>query len=157
MFGKLNADEIEKVLSNQIIGRIGCNADNITYVVPISYAYDGVNIYCHTYEGLKTIMMRTNPNICFEVDVMHNMGNWKSVIAWGVFEELTEKNDKKIAIQKLHNRIVPEVASKTLQLSTQWPFVPDDLNDIKGIVFRIRLSEKTGRFEKSDVAQFFEV
>ena len=41
MFGTLNTEEIETLLHNQIIGRIGCQFDNTTYVVPISYAYDG--------------------------------------------------------------------------------------------------------------------
>jgi nitroimidazol reductase NimA-like FMN-containing flavoprotein (pyridoxamine 5'-phosphate oxidase superfamily) len=37
MFGKLNHDQIEEVLKNQFIGRIGCHADGITYVIPVSY------------------------------------------------------------------------------------------------------------------------
>ena len=154
MFGKLDKDEIEDVLAHQIIGRIGCNAFNTTYVVPISYAYDGEYIYCHTYEGLKIIMMRANPNVCFEVDTMENMANWKSVIGWGIFQELTNESDLKIAIKKLYNRIIPEVASKTLQLSPQWPFPPDNPEQVKGIVFRIQLYEKTGRFEKSESQHF---
>lgn len=154
MFGKLNEDEIEEVLSSQIIGRLGCNAKNTTYIVPISYAYDGEYIYCHTYEGQKIIMMRENPSVCFEVDTLENMGNWKSVIALGIFEELTHNDDQKNAIEILLKRKIPGVASKTLQLSPQWPFPPDDFELVKGIVFRIRLYEKTGRFERSEAIQF---
>lgn len=155
MFGKLKKDEIEDVLTHQIIGRIGCNAYNTTYIVPISYAYDGDFVYCHTYEGLKIVMMRTNPNVCFEVDTMENMANWKSVIAWGIFEELTESDIQKKAIQKLYNRRVPGIPSKTLQLSPQWPFPPVDPEHVKGVIFRIKLYEKTGRFEKSEVLEFY--
>ena len=155
MFGKLKKNEIEDVLTHQIIGRIGCNAYNTTYIVPISYAYDGDFVYCHTYEGLKIVMMRTNPNVCFEVDTMENMANWKSVIAWGIFEELTESDTQKKAIQKLYNRRVPGIPSKTLQLSPQWPFPPDDPEHVKGVIFRIMLYEKTGRFEKSEVLEFY--
>ncbi|MEO6456227.1 MAG: pyridoxamine 5'-phosphate oxidase family protein, partial [Ginsengibacter sp.] len=144
MFGKLNADEIEEVLKHQIIGRIGCFGEDRVYIVPTSYAYDGESIYCHTYEGLKIDMMRKNPRVCFEVDTMGNMANWQSVIAWGIYEELTNDGDRKIAIHNLYSRIVPEVASKTLKLSPQWPFPPDDIENIKGLFFRIRLHEKTG-------------
>jgi nitroimidazol reductase NimA-like FMN-containing flavoprotein (pyridoxamine 5'-phosphate oxidase superfamily) len=154
MFGKLNTEEIEEVLSHQIIGRIGCYADGIPYIVPISYAYDGEYIFCHTYEGLKVSMMRTNPEVCFEVDIMENMANWKSVISWGKFEELKNGTTRKVAIQKLYNRVIPAIASKTLQLTPQWPFPPDDYKKIEGIVFRIRLDKKTGRFEKSDSTEF---
>ncbi len=155
MFGILTSGEIEEMLANQLIGRIGCNADNRTYVVPISYAYDGENVYCHTYEGLKVMMMRTNPDVCFEVDTMDNLANWRSVIAWGIFEELTNKNDQRLAVQKLNNRKVPGIASQTLQFSPQWPFATnDDIDQVDGIVFRIKLYEKTGRFEKSEARQF---
>ena len=33
-------------------------------------------------------MMRENPWVCVEVDHMDNLANWRSVIAWGRFEEL---------------------------------------------------------------------
>ena len=77
-------------MERQIIGRIGCSNGSKTYIVPISYAYDGECVYCHTHEGMKIEYMRRNPNVCFEVDHQHNMANWQSIIAWGVFEELTD-------------------------------------------------------------------
>ena len=58
MFGTLNSEEIEVLLNNQLIGRIGCNANNTTYVVPISFAYDGEFIYSLTREGMKINIMR---------------------------------------------------------------------------------------------------
>ncbi len=150
MFGELARKEIEEVLARQIVGRIGCHADGRTYIVPISYAYDGEFIIAHTVEGLKIQIMRSNPEVCFEVDVLENMGNWKSVISWGIFEEIENKYERNLAIQKLSKRIFPKIASKTVQLSPQWPFPPDDPDKITGIFFRIRLYEKTGRYEKSD-------
>lgn len=153
MFGKLEEVEIEQVLSSQVVGRIGCNANNTTYIVPISYAYNSGSIYCHTYEGMKMVMMRANPLVCFEVDTMENMGNWKSVVTWGSFEELIDEKDQKAAIDILYSRKVTGIASKTLQLLPQWPFPPGDLDKVKGIVFRIRLDKKTGRFEKSEAVE----
>jgi hypothetical protein len=58
MFGILNPVEIEQLLSKQLVGRIGCHADGVTYVVPISYAYDGEYVYARTFEGMKINMMR---------------------------------------------------------------------------------------------------
>lgn len=150
MFGELTRKEIEEVLARQIVGRIGCHADGRTYIVPISYAYDGEFIIAHTVEGLKIQMMRSNPGVCFEVDVFENMANWKSVISWGIFEEIENNYERNLAIQKLSKRIFPEISSKTVQLSPQWPFRPDEPDKIPGIFFRIRLYEKTGRYEKSD-------
>jgi nitroimidazol reductase NimA-like FMN-containing flavoprotein (pyridoxamine 5'-phosphate oxidase superfamily) len=153
--GQLNISEIEKLLGNQVVGRIGCHSDGKTYVVPISYAYDGQYIYCHTQEGMKVEMMRKNPKICFEVDNMRNMANWQSVISWGEFEELRDQAERNHAIERLAVRILPLVASETVKLSSDWPFAPNDLAKVGGVVFRVMLREKTGRFENNHVPMAF--
>jgi nitroimidazol reductase NimA-like FMN-containing flavoprotein (pyridoxamine 5'-phosphate oxidase superfamily) len=155
MFGVLNAAEIEQLLERQVIGRISCSKGDNTYVVPISYAYDGVYVYCHTHEGMKIDYMRLNPNVCFEVDYLLNMANWQSVVAWGTFEELTDPEQRRKALIKLHERILPFIASETVRLSPDWPFPPEELNNIPGITFRIRLTAKTGRFEMTDSESFY--
>jgi nitroimidazol reductase NimA-like FMN-containing flavoprotein (pyridoxamine 5'-phosphate oxidase superfamily) len=154
MFGKLSSEEIETVLHQQVVARLGCHADGLTYVVPISYGYDGEFIYGHTVEGMKIDLMRKNPNICFEVDTMINMANWKSVIAWGEFEELNEEPGRQMAIKKLHERVLPMITSATTKLSKDWPFTPKNTHSITGIVFRIKITKKTGRFENNSSPSF---
>jgi uncharacterized protein len=149
MFGKLTSEEIEEVLAHQVIGRIACHAEDITYVVPISYAYDGKYIYGHTYEGLKLALMRINPKVCFQTDNMSNMANWKSVITWGEFEELTEAGLRDDALRILEKRVLPMISSETTHLSPQWPFPTSDKDAVKGTFFRILLTQKTGRFENN--------
>lgn len=147
MIEKLDEQQIEAFLHSHVVGRIGCHANGITYVVPISYAYDGGFIYCHTREGMKIEIMRKNPSVCFQVDELKDIANWKSVIAQGTFEELTDPADREAGLKKLIDRILPLVTSQTMHLSPEWPFPPDHINGIKGLVFRIRLHNKTGRFE----------
>ena len=150
MFGKLNQQEIEALLANNILGRIGCNDGKQTYIVPISYAYYNNCIYCHSKEGLKVDIMRKNPAVCFQVDEITNMANWKSVISWGKFSEITGKAERIEAIRHLANRTLPMMSSETTHLFPQWPFEPEDLNELKGIIFKIETEKKTGRFEKYD-------
>ena len=150
MFGHLGEDAIEDVLHQQFIGRIGCNYNDVTYVVPIGYAYDGKYVYAHAEEGMKINMMRENPHVCFEVDTIENMGNWKSVIGWGDYEELTDEKERALAINVLLNRGIPKGASKTSYFTPEWPFQSKTSSDIEGIVFRIKLNIKTGRFERGD-------
>lgn len=153
MIGKLTPDEIEEVLRHQVLGRIACHAYGITYIVPVSYAYDGEYLYLHSQEGKKIQMMRDNPEVCFETDNMQNMANWKSVIAWGKFEELTDQENREAALKRLVERILPIVSSETTHLSPNWPFPPENMDEIEGVVFRIKLHAKTGRFEKNEVHQ----
>lgn len=155
MFGTLNEKEIEALINREYIGRIGCHAEGVTYVVPISYAYDGEFIYGHTFEGMKLNIMRKNPKICFEVDDLHNLANWESMIAWGVFEELENGKERDKAVRVLMARTLPLVHSETMHLSPQWPFPVNDVMEISGIIFRVRLTGKTGRYEKSSADYFF--
>ena len=50
MIGKLTDEQIEDVLNENILGRIGCNDGKKIYVVPINYAYDGKFIMAHSIE-----------------------------------------------------------------------------------------------------------
>lgn len=147
MIGILNEAQIETLLATQLIGRIGCYANGSSYIVPISFAYDGESVYAHTHEGQKTAMMRTNPEVCFEVDDVRDTANWQSVIAWGRYEELSEPREREHALRVLMNRELPLSSSSTTHLGQHWPFSSGDLDKIKGVVFRIRLQTMTGRFE----------
>lgn len=155
MRGILNAIEIEQLLNSQVMGRIGCRYGDSIYIVPISYAYDGKYVYCHTQEGMKVHLMREYPKVCFEVEHMADMANWKTVIGWGIFEELKDPEERNYALNKLHERILPMISSETVQLSADWPFRPSAPDTIEGVTFRIHLAEKSGRFERSGTENFF--
>jgi len=150
MLGTLQPVQIEKVLKDGLVGRIGCHVDGKTYVVPISYAYDGEFIYCHTYEGQKTAIMRKNPNICFEVEEIKDMANWKTVILQGEFLEPEEQNERNKAMNSLLKRYLPIISSETTHLGKHWPFHSQHETEIDGIVFKIKINEKYGRFESGE-------
>ncbi len=153
MLGVLTHQETNEVLEHLIVGRIGCHADGVTYIVPISYAYDGKYIYGHAREGMKVNMMRKNPAICFQADEMKDMANWKSVIAWGTFEELKEDETKNQALKILVNRVLPLISSETTHLSRHWPFPDENISGITGVVFRIKVEKCSGRYETNAVVK----
>jgi len=150
MFGELDTEEVEVLLHSQVIARLGITDRIKPYVVPISYAYDGDYIYGFSQEGLKIDLMRRNPLVCIEVEDTSNISNWQSVIAWGKFEELKHGPKKDHALKLLNNRILPILNSETMRLSPLWPFVDiEESRDLEGVVYRIKLKEKSGRFEKN--------
>jgi uncharacterized protein len=148
MIGELDPQQIEGLLREQIIGRLACTAEGKLYLVPITYAYDQDYIYCHTHEGLKIEIMRKNPSVCFEVDSMENFANWKSAIIWGEFEEL-KGIEALEAMAIFGNRLRPFLVSETAHSHIGISDIHGlhDQKD-KSVVFRIRISEKTGRFER---------
>ena len=154
MFNTLSDKQMIEVISNNFIGRLGCHADGKTYVVPVSYAYDGDYIYMRSFEGMKLEMMRKNPNVCLQVDKIEDMADWQSVIVWGTFEELTDLKEREKGLNALLSRILPNIVSDMAKLSPEWPFPTDDLNKIDGIVYRIHIKEMTGRSEKLDREEY---
>lgn len=148
MLGTLNAAQIEEVLRSEVVGRIGCHAEGRTYVVPITYAYDGQAIYGHSGEGLKLRMMRQDPQVCFEIDHMDDMANWRSVIAWGRFEEL-QGPDAERAMRLLMERLAPLMVSETSGPAHEPSHAHRaDTSGHAAVLYRVVLEEKTGRFEK---------
>ena len=146
MIQALPDEEIERILCDQFVGRLGCHADGRTYVVPIAYAYQHNCIYAHSAPGIKIRMMRKNPNVCFEVDRVDALDRWQSVIAWGRFEELHGE----AAREGLRILLLRFLMTKTRALDRPLPPGRAGVVDGEGIVYRICLSEKTGRFERSN-------
>ena len=150
MQGELDQDKIDQLLYYKDIGRIACYADGRTYIVPINYTYDGTYIYAHSLSGKKLDMMRANPEICFEVDMIHNASNWRSVIAWGIFEEL--KGEEAARAMKLLTRtLISSIAgSGSLHDISKQVGSREAMKRSNITVYRIQLTEKTGRFELPD-------
>jgi len=149
MLGELNKEQIESLLKELPIGRIGCHADGITYIIPINYVYDGINLYAHSAKGMKIDMMRKNPEVCFQTDAIDSLSNWESVIAWGRFEEITDLLEKQLAMQKILNKMMPLMHGETAQPSHGFTSEASDVsNEVELILYKIILTKKTGRFEK---------
>jgi uncharacterized protein len=142
MLGELTPSEVEDVLRGNVIGRIGCHAFGQTYVVPITYAYDGANVYAHSRNGMKLNMMRENPHVCFEVDHMDDLANWRSVIAWGTFAELYGPERERavtILIETMQSRLPEGPPGESVHPREGMK---------TAILFHIALDKKTGRFER---------
>ena len=133
----LPAEGIEELLRTAIVGRIACCGhgavgDGRPYVVPLAYGYDGTAIYAHSGPGRKLDLMRAEPRVTFEVDEAQASDRWRSVIAEGTFEEIDDPGERTAALAVIYGpEGVPDLGSQT-------------------VVFRIRLTSRSGRYETSD-------
>jgi nitroimidazol reductase NimA-like FMN-containing flavoprotein (pyridoxamine 5'-phosphate oxidase superfamily) len=150
MLGTLNSRQIDQVLRSEVVGRLGCYHDGKAYVAPISYVYDGGDyIYGHSADGMKLRMLRAHPQVCFQVDRIENLANWVSVIVWGEFEELSgdaEKDAMRLFLERMEPLQVSETALSPHRAPAGVPAL--DLQGKPMVFYRIRLTERTGRFEK---------
>ncbi len=148
MLGELNENQIETLLTQQVTGRIACQADGTPYIVPINYFYDGTHIFSHSAIGKKIEIMRKNPKVCFQVDDIKSIFRWQSVIAWGRFEEITDMAEKERAMQGLIHRIMPFSNNPKDHPSHAITEKESDIaTKIELIIYKITLIKKTGRFE----------
>ena len=150
MLGKLNEKEIDRLLKEQVVGRIACQLKGEIYLVPINYVYRDGYVYSHSGEGRKIRMMRGNPHVCFEIDDIRSVFQWQSVIAKGLYEEITDIDEKQQAMQGIIHRIMPLVTNPEGHPSHGITEKESDVGTkVELVVYRIRLEEVTGRFEQS--------
>src|SRR6266508_449354 len=136
--GKLRDTDALAILREGNLGRLGCIASGWPYVVPVNYYFDGENIYIHTLLGKKLDALRANPRVCLQVDEIKDSYNWRSVIAYGTFEEVSNVEARENVLTKLYSRL-PHMTPVESRL----------VNGMKEtIVFRIKVEEVTGMAEE---------
>ncbi len=142
-----------QILERAEVCRLGLAKDQIPYVLPVAFGYDGAAIYFHTaQEGRKIEFLAANPWVCFEcehgVHLLRHESNpckwtfsFQSVIGYGTVQELTEPAEKAAGL----NHIVRHYAGR------QWPFTREDLAGIR--VWRIAIESLTGKQSKDKFVQ----
>jgi nitroimidazol reductase NimA-like FMN-containing flavoprotein (pyridoxamine 5'-phosphate oxidase superfamily) len=138
MINEIGEKESYELLRKQSIGRLGCCENGEPYVVPINYWFDDGSIYVHALPGHKIEIMRANPRVCLQTDEIKDAYNWRSVIAFGWFEEINDPAQS--------NHIMSEMFKKLPHLSPVESKAKDAL--ARAIVFRIRIERVTGVAER---------
>lgn len=152
MIGTLNHHQIAAFLSGQLVGRIGFRMGTKVSVIPIAFAYEDGFIYAHSKDGEKVKAMRKYPQVCFQVDSIDNLANWRSVLVWGDFEEVTRTAERQRAMALINDKISPFTNSETTMILAQ-PMAPRVVEKpLRTVVYRIRIREVSGRFEKYERA-----
>ena len=109
--------EIEKVLHEAKVGRLGTSRDDTPYVVPVSYVYDNGKIIIHgAKQGKKMDDISVNPRVCFAVDTSEIIPSddpcnysyrYRSVIANGTAKILEDPKEKLEGLRLLTEKYAP--------------------------------------------------
>lgn len=121
------------------IGHLGCVADGMPYVVPVCYLLSDDAIYVHSLGGRKVRALRQDPRACLQVEAIVDDYNWRSAIAFGRFEEVTDADERERAVRRLLARF-PRL--------TPVESVPVHDGQSSVIVFCIRIEAITGVCER---------
>ena len=105
--------QIDAIIRDSLVCRVAMAKDNVPYVIPLSFGYDGAAIYLHTApEGKKIEHFLANPQVCFEfernVELLRDpqIGckwtfGFESVIGYGTIAELLESVKKEHALNEI--------------------------------------------------------
>jgi len=132
----LDETEARNFIAACKIGRLGCVDNGEPYVVPVNYVFEDLSIYSHSLPGRKIEALRSHPRACLQVDEIRDDFNWRSVIAFGNFEEIRVPSDRRSILGKLLGRfpLLTPVESAMAQ----------DAGAPDSIVFRIVVDRITG-------------
>jgi nitroimidazol reductase NimA-like FMN-containing flavoprotein (pyridoxamine 5'-phosphate oxidase superfamily) len=136
MIKVLSKQESHELLSMERVARLGCIAEGVPYVVPVNYVFDGAYIYVHSMPGRKVMAMRVNPHVCLQVDRIENEWSWRSVLAVGLYEEITTEQERSCVMSRLLGRFP--------QLTPVESIIAEDAGAPTPVVFRVRLEKLTG-------------
>ncbi len=136
---EMGQKEIQGFLKQLEYGHLGYIHEGKPYVMPMHYYLEDSDIYLFTTEGMKTHDIDMNPEVCLQVEEIHDPLHWRSVIVLGRAERLTEQQDIDGAMQfiKAHN--------PTLSPALNLTWVDAWGRQSAIAIYRIHPSEMTGR------------
>ena len=113
-----DAEAVESIVSKSKVCRIAFSRDDMPYIVPMIFGYKDSVVYVHSApEGKKIEMLKANANVCFEVDVDHELVEadtacdfgmkYRSVIGFGKAEIIEDTADMKKALEIIMEHYSP--------------------------------------------------
>jgi nitroimidazol reductase NimA-like FMN-containing flavoprotein (pyridoxamine 5'-phosphate oxidase superfamily) len=132
----LTDHESQALLLEGRLGRLGCIANGEPYVIPINYVFEDGFIYSHSLPGRKIDALHAQPRACLQVDMIESDVEWRSVIAYGTFEEVKLPSERIGILGKLLSRFP--------KLTPVESVVAQDAAAPDPVVFRIRVDRITG-------------
>ena len=77
--------EIELILRTALVCRLGLTDGKRPYIVPLSFGFKNNTLYFHSApEGKKIQMLRKNSEVCFELDLDHEVMADEEACKWGM-------------------------------------------------------------------------
>jgi nitroimidazol reductase NimA-like FMN-containing flavoprotein (pyridoxamine 5'-phosphate oxidase superfamily) len=137
--------EIDAIIHECDVCRLGFAVENEPYVVPVSFGYDGRDLYFHTARtGRKIECINANSRVCFEVERNVELirdpvqpCEWsfafESVIGFGTVHELTSNENRKRGL----NQIMEHYSGR------HWSFDPTAARNVR--VWCLVIESVTGK------------
>jgi hypothetical protein len=78
-------EEMEAIIENSLVCRLGMADEDGPYMVPLSFGYADNRLYFHSAkEGRKLDILRKNNKVCFEFDTVEEIVKGDKACDWGM-------------------------------------------------------------------------
>jgi uncharacterized protein len=151
MIRDLPEEEMDTVLRDEWYGHLACQQrDGYPYVLPFAFVYRHHCLYTYSFEGTKIDLMRRNPKVCFQTETLIGSDEWKSVIVWGKFEELSggERDEAHSIVFDALWKDASQGIARLLPFRDSPEAMEKAMKDDEVVLFRIRIERMAGRHEK---------
>lgn len=139
---------ISRIIGNSQVCRLGLAKDNVPYILPVAFGYDGAALYIHTAKaGRKIEFIQANSRVCFEFEHAislkphrHTPCDWsfsfQTVIGYGTIRELTAPAEISAGL----NLIMRQYSHR------DWIFSEEKISALR--VWKIAIESLTGKQSK---------
>ncbi|MDD2737057.1 MAG: pyridoxamine 5'-phosphate oxidase family protein [Desulfuromonadaceae bacterium] len=144
---------INRIISNSQVCRLGLSRDNVPYVIPVSFGYDGAAFYIHTaHAGRKIEFFEANPVVCLEFEHAVTLKShesepcswsfsFQSVVGYGIISELTDPAEINTALRVIMKQYSPG----------EWSFSEAGIAGVR--VWKIAVESLSGKQSKDLMPQ----
>jgi nitroimidazol reductase NimA-like FMN-containing flavoprotein (pyridoxamine 5'-phosphate oxidase superfamily) len=138
--------EIEAIIQEAAVCRLGLAVDNTPYVVPVNFGYEDNCLYIHCANvGRKLDMIKQNNTVCFEMDIDTEIKeggqsacNWsttfRSVIGYGKAFFVEESGQKKKSL---------DIIMRHYSGKTSFEYEKDALENV--VIIKIIITHLSGK------------
>lgn len=140
----MDRQDMEAVLRDALVCRLGMVEEDGPYVVPMSFGYEDGVLYFHGgRRGRKMDALRRDPRVCFEVDIdvvlkpsetaCKTSISYRSVVGFGTAFFIEDPAEKRKALAVLMHQYA------------DGEFEFDDAQVVRTTVYGVRIESMTGR------------
>ena len=137
-------DQIDGIIKQAKVCRLGLSDNGQPYVVPLHFGYDNPFLYFHGADtGRKLDILAANTRVCFEFDELEKINKRASACNWGAsYTSIIGEGTARILVdpeEKINglNCIMAQYSSRTFKFESQ------DLAETA--VIEVKISRMTGK------------
>lgn len=135
--------EIEDILHLEKVMHLALADNNIPFIVPVFYTFDGTSLYFHSAKvGTKMEILRRNNNVCFEVSISMGVisadsacnfeAKHRTVIGFGKAIPVEDEAEKIRALDLIVSKFTEEKFEYSRANLDRTQVVRIDIESIKG-------------------------